>query len=191
MPTRSFPQRAITPGTAETSCKTCLMKDCSLLTKTPKNMSSKALQREFIPIPQSFGDWNGRQWSSWMLPPLATQKALLFLPLCYAPDGLVYYQLLGTGDGDRGGSVAPIYMEGDGIAKFDKMYDLLKEHNPRILKTGEMLWTGTGWAPRTTMWARTRIYLHRSNISDSKTTEKAITPVISKQDIMRTMRAKS
>ncbi len=125
------------------------MFDERLLTpyQSAKEYVLESPQREFIPIPQSFGDWNGRQWSSWMLPPSATQKALLFLPLCYAPDGLVFYQLLGTGDGDRGGSVAPIYMEGEGIAKFDKLYDLLKEHNPRVLKTGEMLldwhWLGS------------------------------------------------
>ena len=107
--------------------------------RSAKEYTLEDPKREFIPILQSFGSWSGSEWVSWMLPPSATQKALLFLPLCYAPDGIIHYQLLGTGDGDRAGSFGPIYMQDGGVARYDKLYDLLKEHNPRLLNLGAML----------------------------------------------------
>jgi len=77
------------------------------------------------------------------------------------------------------------------------MYDLLKEHNPRILKTGEMLldwhWPGP---PRNYNVGKNKGCLPApdQNIAQtSKTTEIIgdLRPrVKSKQDIMRTMGAK-
>ncbi len=53
--------------------------------------------RQFYPIVQVLGNWtkrnNGDRWITWIQPPTATQKALLYLPLCYAPDGIFHYRL--------------------------------------------------------------------------------------------------
>jgi hypothetical protein len=58
----------------------------------------EAPQRYFYPIVQVLGNWisrNGRdQWGTWIKPPLATQKALLYLPLCFGPDGILHYSLM-------------------------------------------------------------------------------------------------
>ena len=45
---------------------------------------------KFIPIVQAFGDWNGSEtkWEGIMIPPTAQQKMLMYLPLCYDPDGI-------------------------------------------------------------------------------------------------------
>ena len=45
---------------------------------------------KFIPIIQAFGDWNGSEtkWERIMIPPTAQQKMLMYLPLCYDPDGI-------------------------------------------------------------------------------------------------------
>ena len=45
----------------------------------------------FIPIVQAFGDWNNGSETKWeriMIPPTAQQKMLMYLPLCYDPDGI-------------------------------------------------------------------------------------------------------
>lgn len=115
--------------------------------KSAKDYVLEEQKREFIPVMQSFGHWNGNQWTSWMMPPPATQKALLYLPLCYAPDGIIQYHLLGTTDGSNAGYYAPIYIKDEGIARNDELYDLLREHNPRLLSLGAMLkdcsWKGS------------------------------------------------
>lgn len=52
--------------------------------------------RRFYPIVQSFGQWaKGKPdyWTSWLMPPYATQKAMLYLPLVYGPDGVIHYRL--------------------------------------------------------------------------------------------------
>ncbi len=53
--------------------------------------------RAFHPIVQVLGNWvknsGGDRWQTWIQPPTATQKALLYLPLCYAPDGIIHYRL--------------------------------------------------------------------------------------------------
>ncbi|MGC9362642.1 MAG: hypothetical protein ACP5F3_06925, partial [Candidatus Syntrophosphaera sp.] len=84
--------------------------------------------RSFYPIIQVFGDWKkagGReQWSKWQLPPAATQKSLLYLPLCYGPDGIIHYRLRAfqnrEGYGNRG-----ILISRQG----DKDYPLPSEHS--------------------------------------------------------------
>ena len=46
---------------------------------------------KFIPIVQAFGDWNNGSETKWeriMIPPTAQQKMLMYLPLCYDPDGI-------------------------------------------------------------------------------------------------------
>jgi hypothetical protein len=61
--------------------------------------------RRFYPIVQVFGRWaKGSEkdyWTSWVLPPYATQKALLLLPLCFGADGVLHYrfQSFQTADG--------------------------------------------------------------------------------------------
>ncbi|MBP7204896.1 MAG: hypothetical protein KBA54_00095 [Candidatus Cloacimonetes bacterium] len=58
---------------------------------------NKEQGREFLPIVQVLGNWMNKggtdQWVSWIQPPTATQKALLYLPLCYGPDGIIHYSL--------------------------------------------------------------------------------------------------
>ena len=53
--------------------------------------------RSFYTIVQVLGNWvnksDGDRWQNWIQPPTATQKALLYLPLCYKPDGIIHYRL--------------------------------------------------------------------------------------------------
>lgn len=52
--------------------------------------------RKFYPIVQAFGRWSKGspdRWGEWILPPYATQKALLYLPLVYGADGVIHYRL--------------------------------------------------------------------------------------------------
>nr|MDK2851151.1 hypothetical protein [Candidatus Cloacimonadota bacterium] len=52
--------------------------------------------RRFYPIVQAFGRWakgNPDFWITWIRPPYATQKALLYLPLVYQADGIFHYRL--------------------------------------------------------------------------------------------------
>lgn len=53
--------------------------------------------RKFYPIVQVLGRWTlyqgQEQWVDWIQPPTAAQKVLLYLPLCYKPDGILHYRL--------------------------------------------------------------------------------------------------
>lgn len=58
--------------------------------------------RNFYPIVQVLGRWTlfqGQpQWVDWIQPPTAAQKVLLYLPLCFKPDGIFHYCLDSTQD---------------------------------------------------------------------------------------------
>jgi hypothetical protein len=101
---------------------------------------SQQQEREFQPIVQAFGYWNGHRWVSWTLPPAATQKALLYLPFCYGVDGIHHYQLQGFVNARREGYYAPLLgIDNKTMQRFDYTYDVLKAANPRVLFFGEQL----------------------------------------------------
>lgn len=53
--------------------------------------------RKFYPIVQVLGKWTlyqgQEQWVDWIQPTTAAQKVLLYLPLCFKPDGIFHYCL--------------------------------------------------------------------------------------------------
>lgn len=103
--------------------------------------------RKFYPIVQAFGRWakgSPDHWTTWVMPPYATQKALLYLPLVYGADGVIHYRLQAfqteDGYGDyvglashlKGGKytspeIAPITM------------DAILHSNPKVLLYGGII----------------------------------------------------
>ncbi|MDY0152163.1 MAG: hypothetical protein RBS43_07825, partial [Candidatus Cloacimonas sp.] len=67
-----------------------------------KHYSLENKQRQFYPIVQALGYWVNQkgqnQWNSWVQPPTATQKTLLYMPLCFGADGIFHYRLRGFQD---------------------------------------------------------------------------------------------
>jgi len=105
-----------------------------------KHYASQDPKRKLYPVVQVFGYWSGARWWSWIMPPRATQKALLFLPLCYGAQGLYQYQLQGFVDSSDVGYYAPlIAIDSREIKKVDYVYDVVKEVNPRVLSFGKEL----------------------------------------------------
>lgn len=109
--------------------------------------------RMFMPIVQEFGYWdttgNKPQWAINACPPPATQKALLYLPLCYGPDGIYHYRIHSITAGNGSGEYTPLitYTEGNAYLspqKKDSAWKVLEENNPRILKYGEII-KGMKW----------------------------------------------
>jgi hypothetical protein len=112
--------------------------------------------RSFFPIVQVLGNWvksgDREQWTNWIQPPLATQKSLLFLPLCYGPDGIMHYCLRATqtseGYGYRGisysrkGTTGFPYPQPDHIA-----WTAVASTNARVLEYGKLIrkltWLGS------------------------------------------------
>lgn len=92
----------------------------------------------FYPIVQTFGYWNGERWYSWIVPPAATQKALLMLPFCYGADGMYHYQLQGAvSSKNKSGYYGPLVgIDSQSIERVPYIYEVLKEVNPRIKKIG-------------------------------------------------------
>ena len=90
-----------------------------------KTYSDQAQDRKFYPIVQVFGKWgkvkDDPQWTSWILAPYATQKALIYFPLCYGPDGIFHYRLQSFRTLDGQGDYCPIYTENK-----DGKYDVPK-----------------------------------------------------------------
>lgn len=99
-----------------------------------KDYTALSSERLFYPVLQTFGAYSGSSWISWMLPPKATQKALLFLPFCYGPDGIFHYQFVAPSS-----YYAPYLMAGNSMEKLPYVHQLLKEQNPRQKAIGEML----------------------------------------------------
>lgn len=97
-----------------------------------KEYSLKRPERKFFPVVQAAGWWSGKQWLSWCMPPQATQLALIYLPLCYQPDGIMHYRLHGFVQKDGSGEYAPIIAAPDGLAKeYQYLYEPVKNANPR------------------------------------------------------------
>ncbi len=104
--------------------------------------------REFLPIVQVLGNWmksgGTGQWVSWIQPPTATQKALLYLPLCYGPDGIIHYSLrkVQSPEGyghkvisySRQGSPTYPYPERDPIA-----WPAVESSNSRVKQYGSLI----------------------------------------------------
>ena len=71
--------------------------------------------RSFLPIVQVLGNWvknsGGDRWLTWIQPPSATQKALLYLPLCYKPDGIIHYRLRVFPDAEGYGNRAVLFSQ--------------------------------------------------------------------------------
>ncbi|MDY0298267.1 MAG: hypothetical protein RBQ66_00390 [Candidatus Cloacimonadaceae bacterium] len=72
-------------------------------------------RRKFFPIVQAFGHWiKGKPDTWWTLqqPPYAMQKAILYLPLVYKPDGIFHYIVQARHDaegyGDYTGVISPM-----------------------------------------------------------------------------------
>lgn len=112
----------------------------------------------FYPVAQSFGYWSGDRWYSWIVPPKATQKMLLFFPLCYGANGVYHYQFQGSISSQNGaGYYAPIVgVDGDSIQRVPYIYEVVKETNPRVKKMGEYLakwqWKGAATVMQDTVY---------------------------------------
>lgn len=112
----------------------------------------------FYPIVQCFGNWSGDRWYSWIAPPKATQKMLLFFPLCYGANGVYHYQLQGHVSSAKGaGFYAPLVgINSESIQRSPYIYDVVKEINPRVKKLGEELqkwqWKGAATVMENSMY---------------------------------------
>lgn len=105
-----------------------------------KDYALQEEQRRFYPIVQTFGRWNGKQWSSWLLPPKATQKALLYLPFCYGPDGQFSYLLAGILNAKGEGDYAQFLVKDNGpIDTNTHTWEAVSELNPRLKYYGELI----------------------------------------------------
>ena len=98
-------------------------------------------ERTFYPVVQAFGYWNGKSWVSWMQPPRATQKALFYLPLCYAPDGIFSFYLSSiinekTGAGDY---CAIRSVGGKELSTDNSIWDITQAVNPSLKFYGTLL----------------------------------------------------
>jgi hypothetical protein len=63
--------------------------------KLARYNDSLAQSNKFYPVVQAFGNWKNNRWNEHILPPPAMQKMLLYLPLCFKPDGIFSYRLFG------------------------------------------------------------------------------------------------
>ncbi|MFA5281750.1 MAG: hypothetical protein WC368_03435 [Candidatus Cloacimonadaceae bacterium] len=104
-------------------------------------------ERKFYPIVQAFGRWakgNPDYWIKWILPPYATQKALLYLPLVYQPDGVLHYRVQSfqaeDGSGDYVG-IAARMKNGKYMPPVPDMHtmDAIKHSNPKVHLYGSIL----------------------------------------------------
>jgi hypothetical protein len=108
-------------------------------------------QRKFYPITQIFGYWDSVNWLSWMQPPAATQKALLYLPLCFQPNGVFSYRLHGFIQPNGAGEYAAVSAMPDGsVIENSYIWDTVVKANPRIEYYGNLLkdwqWLGVDTA---------------------------------------------
>lgn len=103
--------------------------------------------RKFYPIVQAFGRWakgSPDHWTTWIMPPYATQKALLYLPLVYGADGVIHYRLQAfqteDGYGDYVGLASKLE---NGKYKNPKIasttMDAILHSNPKVLKFGRII----------------------------------------------------
>ncbi|MCK9556525.1 MAG: hypothetical protein PHQ78_00775 [Candidatus Cloacimonetes bacterium] len=103
--------------------------------------------RKFYPIIQAFGRWEKGDpdtWRKWVLPPYATQKALLYLPLVYQADGVLHYRLQSYIDQDGYGeytSLSAIMKDGKHMSPVPGMeaMDAIMHSNPKVYMYGNIL----------------------------------------------------
>jgi hypothetical protein len=139
--------------------------------------------RDFYPIIQVLGNWvkSGEQerWISWIQPPLATQKAMLYLPLCFGPDGVIHFSHRAvqnqSGYGykavtfSRRGTPTFPYPQKDPIA-----WTAVESTNFRVLRYGKLL-RGFKWLESETLGTKAskgRTW-HAANLVKSAGVEKA------------------
>ncbi|HNX37979.1 MAG TPA: hypothetical protein PKI15_06430, partial [Candidatus Cloacimonadota bacterium] len=121
----------------------------SLAVKVYDSVRRISDDNRFMPVVQAFGKWDGTQWSdSFIRPPKATQKMLMYLPLCFGADGIFNYRLFGYHANSSGaGDYCAMYCNQDPSSPllYDppvidrQTSDALLECNPRVLKYGELL----------------------------------------------------
>lgn len=104
--------------------------------------------REFYPIVQVLGNWinsGGKdQWVSWIQPPTATQKALLYLPLCYGPDGIFHFRMRAFHDAKGYGHRGVTYSQQGGkdypLPQKDPVtWPAVESSNHRVLAYGKIV----------------------------------------------------
>jgi len=121
-----------------------------------KTYSLQGAGRKFYPIVQAFGRWakssDADYWTSWALPPYATQKALFYLPLCFGADGIFHYRLQAfqtrDGYGDFVGLAA--YQQGKDYTVpvvTQPTMDAIRDTNPKVVIYGKLIkrmkWLGS------------------------------------------------
>jgi len=131
------------------------------LLKTYRDCKTYTLEKEgrmFYPIVQAFGYWDSKSWLSWTLPPSATQRALLSLPLCYQPDGMLNYRMFGFIQANGAGEYTPVNAMPDGTLQNNSyVWDAVKEANPRLKYYGELIKPWSWLGANTAMKKRTII----------------------------------
>ncbi len=104
--------------------------------------------RKFYPIVQVFGSWakagDKGQWSAWSRPPRATQKSLLYLPLCYGADGIFHYRFQSFNTPEGYGDYAALSSLQDGKnylspVRVAQTWNVLEQSNPRVKLYGTMI----------------------------------------------------
>ena len=106
--------------------------------------------RTFIPIVQTFGDWTGSAWTSWVLPPFETQKCLKYLPLCYGADGIIDYRAVenftSSLAGNPSGQYCSIMKDSSGlIYESNITRDAVTQANAKISIIGPIIKDSLNW----------------------------------------------
>lgn len=103
--------------------------------------------RKFYPVVQAFGRWRKDDpdtWTHWVMPPYATQKALLYLPLAYGVDGVFHYRLHAfqteDGYGDFVGlATYPVNDRYVDLFEYPITMDAIMHTNPKVKTYGEII----------------------------------------------------
>jgi len=149
------PQYAFNPGSADKEFIQDVL-DRKLLTVYENGIRYKLQdpKRKFYPIVQAFARWSKSDpdsWGTWILPPYATQKALLYLPLVYGADGVIHYRMMAMRDADGYGDFTALntYLsEGQYVKPFVNSItrDAILHTNPKVKAYGETIqnlhWVG-------------------------------------------------
>lgn len=134
--------------------------------------------RKFYPTVQAFGRWDGKYWMSWMMSPKATQRALLFLPMCYAPDGIFSFYLTSVVNEKTGvGDYCPISgVGGKTLATDNFLFEVTKDVNPQLEYYGKMLkqWNWLGASTIMTENINRPDYFMANGIEDIKVEKSGI-----------------
>ncbi len=164
----------IKPGTNFNPKESNFLQDVldNRLLKTYRDCKLYTLEKEgrlFYPIVQVFGYWNSQVWLSWVQPPSATQRALLYLPLCYQPDGMINYRVFGFVKEGGAGEYTPVNAMPDGSLQNNSyIWNEVKAANPglkyygKLVKNWKWLGANTAMKKKTTLGTE----LTQSDISD-------------------------